>query len=200
MLSVSLGNCRLQFKFSAFALLAFCCLFAGFSGGAFFLLAVGLHESAHLAVLCLLHAPPKRAVFSALGCRLELNPQKKLGYGGSGLVSLAGPAVNLLCFGGMALLGKASHPFAAASLTLGAFHSLPVEPLDGGLALRAFLCVFLKESMAGKIVFFLSLAFLLPLGTLGFLILLRTSYNFSLLALSLYLMLYLVLKRDLFTG
>lgn len=45
-----------------------------------------------------------------------------------------------------------------------------------------------------------SLVFLIPLAVLGFWVLLRTRYNFTLLAMSLYLMLYLVLGRDFLTG
>ncbi len=198
MLAFSLGGCRLELRFSCFALLAFCCLFAGFSGGAFLWLAVALHESAHLAVLYLFHAPPKAAQFSALGCRLVMDPQRPLDYWKSMAVSLAGPAVNLLSFGLAACLGRAGGAFAAASLTLGAFHSLPIEPLDGGLALRAFFSGVLDERKAAKIAFCLSLFLLFPLAVLGFFVLLRTRCNFSLLAVSVYLMLYLLLKRDFF--
>lgn len=196
MLVFTLGGCRLELKFSCFALLAFCCLFAGFSGGAFLFLAVVLHELFHLAVLFWFHAPPGYAQISALGCRLALNPQKRLSYWQNAAVSLAGPMGNLACFGIMALLGKPSHIFSAASLALGLFHCLPIEPLDGGLALRSVLCGFMDREKAGKITFSVSLVLLMPLAVLGFLVLLRTRYNFSLLAMSLYLMLYLVLKRD----
>ncbi len=200
MLSFQLGGCRLNLHFSCFALLAFCCLFAGFTGGAFLLLAVSLHECAHLAVLFFFRAPPKSAGFSALGCRLELAPGNRLSYWQNAAVSLAGPAVNLLCFALLALCGLQEHGFSSASLALGAFHILPIEPLDGGLALRAFLCGFLDERKARKTTFFISLLLLLPMASLGFLVLLRTRYNFSLLAMSVYLMLYLLLKRDFFGG
>lgn len=196
MLVVNLGGCRLELNFSFFALLAFCCLFAGFSGGAFLFLAVVLHEFFHLAVLFWFHAPPRRVQISALGCRIVMAPEIRLSYWQNAIVSLAGPMGNLICFGIMALLGNPGHAFARASLTLGVFHSLPIEPLDGGLALRAALCGLMDREKAGRIAFLLSLIFLLPLAVLGFLVLLRTRYNFSLLAMSLYLMLYLVLKRD----
>lgn len=196
MLVITLGGCRLEFTFSCFALLAFCCLFAGFSGGAFLLSAVLIHELFHLAVLFLFHAPPMCVRVSALGCRMVLNPQKRLNYWKNALVSLAGPAGNLMCFGVMVLLGKGSRFFAAASLSMGVFHCLPIEPLDGGLALRAALSGFLENEKAEKLALVVSLLFLLPLAVLGFLILLRTRYNFSLLAMSVYLMLYLVLGKD----
>ncbi len=196
MLVFSLGGCRLNLKFSCFALLAFCCLFAGFTSGAFFLLAAALHEGAHLALLFLFRAPPRSVVVSALGCRMVLDPERRLSYRQNAAVSLAGPAANLLSFGCMALLGFGSWDFSLASLILGLLHSLPIEPLDGGLALRALLSGRMDAHTAGKISFVLSILLLIPLAVLGFLVLLRTRYNVSLLAFSLYLMLYLVLGRD----
>ncbi len=196
MLSFSLGGCRLEVGFSCFALLAFCCLFAGPSGGASFLSAAALHESAHLGTLFLFRAPPKTVRFSALGCRMVLDSGKRLAYWQNAVVSLAGPAINLLSFSAACLLGGKEGPFAAASLGLGVLHILPIEPLDGGLALHAVLSGHLDAGPAGKISFGLSLLFLLPLAVLGFLVLLRTRYNFSLPVLSVYLMLYLVLQRD----
>ncbi len=72
--------------------------------------------------------------------------------------------------------------------------------MDGGMALHALLCGHVKEDLAARITLIVSLALLMPMAVLGFAILLRTRYNFTLLAMSLYLMLYLVLKRDYFTG
>ncbi len=196
----SLRSCRVEVKFSCFALLAFCCLFAGASGSAFLFLAVAFHEFAHLAVLFLLQVPPKTVQLSALGCRVILNSERRLAYWKSAVVSLAGPFANLISWGIMAFVSNGSHTFATASLALGFFHCLPIEPLDGGLALRALLCGAMDQRRAGKISFFLSLSLLFPLSILGFLVLLRTRYNFSLLLMSLYLMLYLVLKRDYLEG
>lgn len=197
MLEFSIKGCRLTIRFSFFALLAFCCLFAGASSSAFLLLAVLLHETAHLLVMCLFHDPPQSVSLSALGCHMILFEGKPMSYGKNVLVSLAGPFVNLLSFGVIALFDRQNHIFALASLALGIFHCLPIEPLDGGLALRAFLSSFLETEKAEKMTFFISLVLLFPLALLGFLILLRTRYNFSLLLMSLYLMFYLVLKREL---
>ena len=196
--SWSFGPCRVEVSFSAFALLAFCTLFAGGTSSALFLLALLAHEFAHLAALFILHAPPKRCRLSALGCRLELDPTCPLSHIRSALVSLAGPCGNLLLFLLCAVLEQGGSQFGAANLILGAFHLLPIEPLDGGLALRAVLTKRFGGPAAGKIVAVCSVLILFPLSVLGFLILLRTRYNFSLLALCLYLMLYLVLKQDFF--
>ncbi len=199
-ISVFWKGCRICIGFSSFALLAFCCLFLGAGSSAFFLGAVACHEFAHIGMLFCLGSPPALIKLTALGCRMVPNREKVLSYKQMALVSVSGPGINLLCAGVMALLGQENHPFFTASLILGILHSLPVEPLDGGMAFHALLCAAMKREQAAKISLVVSLVFLLPMAVLGFLVLLRTRYNFTLLAMSLYLMLYLLLKRDFLTG
>mgnify|MGYP005789779583 FL=1 len=195
-----LGSCQIQLGFSCFLLLAFSCLFLGTENGVVFLAAAVCHETAHLLVLLGLRAPPSWIRLTGLGCRIVPNKTRMLSYGQSALVSLAGPGCNLLLAGGMLLIGKTDLPFFSANLILGALHALPIEPLDGGLALHGLLCAWKGERRGGKLSLAVSLLCLLPLATLGFWILLYTRYNFTLLAMSLYLMLYLVLKRDYLIG
>lgn len=196
MMVFSFLDCEFRINFSCFALLAFCCLFAGIGSGAFFLLAVFLHEAAHISALCLFRAHIRTVTLSALGCRVILDSESRLSYAKSGIVSLAGPLINLISFGVAVAFGKGTHPFAYASLALGMLHILPIEPLDGGLALRSFLSIRLDPRTAARVSFGVSLALLFPLAVLGFTVLLYTKNNYSLLALSIYIMLYLVLKRD----
>ncbi len=183
-------------NFSCFALLAFCCIFAGVSGGALLALAAALHEAAHLAALGIFHAAPEAVTLTALGCRIVPRREKFLNGWKSCAVSLAGPGANLAAYGVLALAGRGSGLFAGSNLALGLLHSLPIEPLDGGLALRSAAGQVLGWERAGRLSRIVSAILLLPLAALGFLILLRTRYNFSLLALSLYGMLYLALGRD----
>ncbi|WP_305116482.1 hypothetical protein [Acutalibacter muris] len=94
------------------------------------------------------------------------------------------------------MLGFDGSAFWGASFALALTHSLPIEPLDGGLALRYFLRGKYTYEKAEQISRMISTILLVPLAILGFSILLRTRYNYSLLALSIYLMLYLVMKWD----
>lgn len=195
-LGFSLGACRFAIGFSCLALGTACCLFAGLENGGWLLLAMLLHEGGHLLALGAFRAPPRLVALSALGCRMELDPQKPLAPAQGAAVSLAGPGANLLAFGLLSLEGLGGHPFALANLGLGLLHSLPIPPLDGGLALGSLLRWRLGEDRAGRWGAALAVLFLFPLAAVGFLVLLRTRYNFSLLALSVYLMLYLVLKGE----
>ncbi len=196
MVSLCWRGCRLEVGFSCFALMAFASLFLGGSGGAAFLLAAVLHELSHAAVLLAFGAPPALVRLTALGCRMVPNGEKVLSYGRMAAVSLAGPGMNWLLAEGMALLGFGEHPFCGANLVLGMLHSLPVEPLDGGLAFRALLQRRLSQERAAAWSLVVSLGILLPLAVLGLWFLLRKRFNFTLLSMSLYQMLYLVLKRD----
>lgn len=183
--------------FSFFVLIAFCCIFTGAEGGLACFWAVSVHETAHLIVMGIFGAWPARVVLSALGCRVEVYNQGSLTDSRNILVSLAGPGANWLSMILAIALGFGSDTFCGASFALAFAHSLPIEPLDGGLALRYYLRRKFTEVKAEKMSRIISTLFLVPLATLGFLVLLHTRYNYSLLALSIYLMLYLVLKWDL---
>lgn len=189
------GACRVEVGFSCFILLCFACLFMG-EGAPAMLLAMLCHEGGHLLALKAFGRPPQRVALSALGCRMVLAPG--LGLGGRQAVqaSLAGPGMNLVCFALCLPAGCGHSPFALASLALGGLHLLPIEPLDGGLALRRLLECRCSPAQAERISRWVSAGLLVPLWVLGFWILLRTRYNYSLLALALYLMLYLVLGED----
>ena len=196
MLFFSLGNCSFRLHFSCFALLAFSCLFGGASGSAAVFLAAFFHECGHLAVLFLLHSPPESVTITALGCRIISSPDHSLRVWDEVLLSLMGPITNLVICFLMQAFGMGETLFAAGNLALGFVHLLPIEPLDGGLVLRKLLEACVDEVCAARIVRWISFLFLFPMGTLGFFVLLRTRYNFSLLGLCVYLMLYLALSKD----
>lgn len=196
MLAFRMGPCRVRINFSFFALIAFCCIFTGAEGGLACFWAVCVHEAAHLIAMGALGAWPEKVRISALGCRIEARGQRALSDRQNILVSLAGPGANWLCAAAMAFCFTES-AFFGANLAMAAVHSLPVEPLDGGLALRYFLRSRYPEEKAESISRIVSTLFLVPLAALGFLVLLRSHYNYSLLALSVYLVLYLILKWDL---
>ena len=190
-----LGGCGVELGVSCFILVAFACLFMGDRAPAM-LLCVLCHEGGHLLALAAFGMAPRRAVLSALGCRMVLPPGPGLPWGRAAVVALAGPGANLLCFCACWLAGRASGAVGLCSLSLGLLHLLPIQPLDGGLALRRLLEARLSPGGAERAGRWVSAGLLAPLWVLGFLVLLRTRYNYSLLALALYLMLYLVLGAD----
>ena len=190
-----LWGCQVEARVSCFMLGAFACLFMGRQAPAV-LLAMISHEGGHLLAMAALGAAPRQITLSAMGCRVVLPDGAGLEGLAGAVVSLAGPAANLMGFLFCLLAHAQTAPFALASLSLGALHLLPIEPLDGGLALRRLLETRLSPGRAERVCHFAAAALLLPLWVLGFWVLLRTRYNYTLLALALYLMLYLVLGKD----
>ena len=102
------------------------------------LLATALHECGHLAILRLFRVPVEGLHLTALGAVLYAKGAQRLSYGRELLVTLAGPATNLLCAllaGAFAKYWAALYVFAGANVILCAYNLLPIQPLDGGRAL-----------------------------------------------------------------
>lgn len=194
-----IGRCELEVQFWFAATVTVLILLSPAFAGA--LLAAGCHELGHLASMRACACMPEKIVLHAFG--VDIEDRKSTGsYFRDALISLAGPAANLLLF--LCCLPFASfqspvlQSFFAANGALAAFHLLPIAPLDGGQALFALLSRRLPTERAGTVVWAFSLLILLPLAVLGFWVLLQSRYNFSLLAVSVYLMFLLVFKRGRF--
>ena len=96
-----------------------------------FFWAAGVHELSHLAAVWLLGRKVKIVTLRFADGQIMTAP---MGYVEEAACALAGPAANLLCCWLFRFWAPA---FAALSLLLGCYNLLPVEPLDGGRALRA---------------------------------------------------------------
>lgn len=153
-----------------------------------------MHETGHFVALLALDCKPRRVTLGLFGLRVEQDPARRLSYRQNALVSLAGPAVNLVSF----CILSGFHQNGAAALvhlTLGVFNLLPIEPLDGGQALYCLLACRMEEGRARRWILRISVAVLLPLATAGFFVLVMSGYNVTLLAVSLYLGLLLLFKE-----
>lgn len=158
------------------------------------LLAAALHECGHLLLLFAWKHPPAALTVGVCGLKIEKKANDPLSLRRCAAVSLAGPAVNLLCFTAMWLIGWRG-ALCRIHLIMGLLHLLPVEPLDGGQALSSILACHLYPPTVDKILTVTSLLTLIPLTVLGGCLLLYTGYNATLLALCLYLTLELLLCR-----
>lgn len=196
MFQFNVKGCRLKIHFSLFALIAFLNLVSGVKNGMWMFAVILMHEGAHLMAMLVTANPPDGIMLSALGMRIILPKGQQLSYGENVIISLAGPVMNFICALSFAVAGL--NEVSYMSLAMGIFHILPVEPLDGGFALHAFLSAYRGEDKAEKILSAVSLMFILPIIVLGFFVLVNTKYNFTLLLTAMYLMVYLVMKRSKF--
>lgn len=193
----SVKNCKITVSFLFFAVLALF-LMEDRSGSALPVFsAAALHESGHLGALRCFGAGLSEIRFTPFGIDMVKSGGTKRSYGKDALISLAGPAANLaavpLC---LAFPCGTAQKFLLANCVFAGFNLLPVEPLDGGQALYSLLCMKLPENRAAGVVSVISFAVLTPLAALGFVALFRSPWNISLLVVSGYLMLLLLLKRE----
>lgn len=160
---------------------------------AYALLCIAVHESGHFAALRFFRVPVEKVSVRLFGMAIELRDRVSLGYRQEVAVALAGCCANgLLCLAAwpLTLWRTAESPALATllfSLLIGLFNLLPIGPLDGGRALEAALCLRLSPEAARKAVTAVSVVFLMPLAAAGFLLLLRTGFNFTLLLVAVYL-------------
>lgn len=162
--------------------------------------AIALHECGHLSVMASLGYFPKRIKISLFEISISDPGRQQRRTAENAWIIFFGPFVNFICF----LLGYLLYlngkelvfPFAAANLSVGLFNFLPVMSLDGGQLLYLFLMKFLSPERAEKTVDRLTFVFVFPLAALGFLVLLKSKNNFSLLFVSVYLVFSLIFKGN----
>jgi len=85
---------------------------------------------------------------------------------------------------------------AAINLIIGLFNIMPVFSLDGGRALESLLLERLPSDKSEKIITAVSVIFLVPMTFFGFYILIKSGYNFTFLAISIYLSVMLFIKNS----
>ena len=159
------------------------------------LLAAMLHEGGHLLAMFLMKTPPSELRLCPFGIEIVKRESRANHYVQDVVVSLSGPCANAVACIILFSTGQGESVFFAAHFLLAVLNLLPIEPLDGGQALFAFLCLRHPLETAGKVIEIVSFFTLLPLSVLGFVILFRSQHNFSLLLAACYMMALLMLKK-----
>ena len=152
-----------------------------------------LHEMGHALAMFAVHDRPKRITMGFFGMRVERAQLHRMSYRAACTVSLAGPFVNVLGFTLYLLLGIPGA--AAVHALIGGFNLLPIRSLDGGEALYTVLCMRYEEEQADKVLTVISLLTVIPLSVLGMWLFWGSRYNFSLLAVSAYLILLIFIEH-----
>ena len=164
------------------------------------LLAAVAHELGHLLEMARQICLPKKIAFKMFRVDMVDSRRNERSYQRDLRIILAGPGLNFLlaalCLPVYLLLPyQWLGMFFSANLLVGFFNIQPIATLDGGAAVYAILSVRLGEKKASFWASFFSFVILVPLAALGFWILLRNPYQFSLLFISVYLMGVLVLQK-----
>ncbi len=197
-MTFTVGKCRVTVEFFFLAVLALFLAFDRSGMAAVGLLCAAIHEGAHLAAMRCGACRLREIRLTPFGVDIvKKDCGTDRGYLVEALISLSGPAANLAAFFLCAVFfGRRFFLFQAGNLLLFALNLLPVEPLDGGQAMQDLLCLRLPAEKALKIVRTVSFFVMVPLFTAGFLVLIRSGWNFSLLLLCLYLTALLLMKKS----
>ena len=164
------------------------------------LLCAAIHESGHLIALYRFGSFPERISLSLFDIAISDNRKPLRGQREELTVIMAGITANLtamIVFIGVKLYFPTdfADDMIYSNLILALFNGLPVYSLDGGQALYIILCKWLKLKYAEIAADIISFAVLVPMLAAGFLLLIISGYNFSLLLASAYLIVRLILKR-----
>jgi stage IV sporulation protein FB len=153
------------------------------------ILAAALHEAGHVIAMIFCRVRVRGVRIRLFDILIEADEAATLSA--DILVTLGGPGMNLLLAASFARIAPF---FSAANLAMGLFNLMPVISLDGGRILSLLAAKRWGVENAQRVLRITSFVILLPLMTAGILFLFRSGYNYSLLAVSLYLLAVLLLK------
>ena len=152
-------------------------------------LAMFLHECGHLLALFLCGKQKIQMTLSAFGAEIHYDGYLD-GVGQEISVALGGIVFNLLSALVAFWPGREREEvmfFAVASLVLACLNLLPIGILDGGRALQAILSLFMQPDTIYAVMRRISTICIILLFLLSLLVLVGSSFNFSLLLFTLYL-------------
>lgn len=131
------------------------------------LTAAAAHELGHVAAVWCTGRKLNRLTLTALGAELTLEGEStSVSFLQELILSLSGPAANLLLAAALAMSGR--FPLLlGANLLLGCFNLLPVSPLDGGCALFALLSWLTSLEWADRLTSLISKVFSLAVVLWG---------------------------------
>ncbi len=163
----------------------------------YMILAVALHEAAHLLTMKIVGCSPKEIWLIPTSIRIVRNITVKESH--EIAVSLSGPLINILFFFlfYIAFLLSGSDGalnFSVINLLIGVFNLLPVNGLDGGVILKKLLEKVTsreKAALAVKILTLLLSALFIAFGVKTFT---DSAYNFTPIILGIYLILSVIIK------
>ncbi len=163
-------------------------------------IAVIIHESGHLTALHIFSSFPDKIRLTLFDIAISDKKKSVRSFRQELIVVVAGIAANIISALITFILNcilpcSFFEGLMNANISLAVFNSLPIDSLDGGQALLMVLCEKTDIYKAMTVLDIISFLILIPIAALGFLVVLRSRYNFTLLLTSMYLMALLILKH-----
>ena len=199
-MKLKIAKIKIEISFTLICIAGICVILGITSGFVWCAAAVLIHELGHLLMMIKLGFLPGKIKISAFEIKIFDSKRQSRSEKQNFFIIFSGPAVNFICFIPFYLLYLLGNdyflPFALSNLSVGLFNSLPVLSLDGGQIIFILLKRRLNPARAEKIVDIITLITFFPLAVLGFAVLFKSKYNFSLLFICAYLIISLVTRSD----
>lgn len=192
-MQIKLKNFTFQVTYPAISLISFVIISNFATGYLACLLAVVIHEFGHLFAMKICGVFPKGIKISAFDVKIFENSRHQTSFVKDIFITFAGAMFNIFAF---IILFNINLVYAFVSLFIGLFNLLPAATLDGGQILYLIFTRRFSAEISARIVDAVTLITSIPLFFAGIMILLNSHYNFSLLFISLYLVLSLFLRKD----
>lgn len=144
-----------------------------------------LHESGHLIAIYLSGGRITAVSLGAYGMRIDSAPSLRISPKKEILISLAGPFVNILI--AVAGIFLKNERLIIINTCLCVFNLLPTGRTDGYITLFNMLSLILNEQKVKDVLKITGTSFLIIIYIFGIIIFAETKYNFSLLAVAVYM-------------
>lgn len=198
----NLHSCEINIHFSFFLLITLLLYFDCTSAIAAIVSAI-IHEIGHLFAILLVKLPIERIDISAFNFRININFENIKCFNKKCFILAAGLLCNLLFCVSVYMLNIVKNKsnfilnlLLINNLLLFLLNILPIHNLDGGQILYCFLLKKLSLKIVNKVLNSTTIISIFIISVLGFYILIKSQYNYSLLILSFYLILLVFLKKN----
>ena len=200
-MSFNVFGVRLKISFLFVAFLSLTVLFDSDFRLLFCLISGLIHEAGHITAMIISGLKPDCVSFKPFDIVITHSGRCLCRDNASLFIILAGVLANIIfsvlffLIGFIAGIGQ-FYLFASINAVTAVFNLIPASNLDGGQAVYLLLSKKLSLKTTDRIITALTLAAFFPAFVTGFLILFYSPYNFSLLILSIYLLLSVFLKEN----
>ena len=151
-----------------------------------------LHEMGHLLVMTSVGNKPQKVRFEITGMNIIRQPNLKISTKNEVLIALGGPFINFICFLIsviiLCIINNAKIlTFGCVNLILMLFNLLPINRLDGGMALYYMLIQKYDNVVCSKILRATSMIFITLIYAWGIYVFISSRYNISLIIIAIFL-------------
>lgn len=194
------GKLNIELSFPLVAIMTAVIIFDTTMSVVICFIAIIMHETGHLAALAFYGSFPKKIKLTLFDIAIVDSGKYTRNAKQELVVILAGVTVNFvfaIIFYFIFLCTNMIffRNMAVSNATLGVFNILPVDSLDGGQALFIILTRHFSIYKSMIILDIISFIVLIPVACMGFIVLLQSKYNFTLLLTALYLITVILLKH-----